>query len=83
VVPRRANFGEAVDDHQLQLGRRLGAAGLVTFIDSPRDLGSAIEVSPGDIGAGDARGTPLADDLRTYFRAVLEAEENSQGVAPA
>ena len=33
VVPRRKAFGEAVDDHQLQLGRRFAAAGLVTLVE--------------------------------------------------
>ena len=35
VVPRRKSFGEAVDDHQLQLGRRFAEAGLVTLVEEP------------------------------------------------
>jgi UDP-N-acetylglucosamine transferase subunit ALG13 len=42
VVPRRKSFGEAVDDHQLQLGRRFGAAGLVTFVETVDALGDAV-----------------------------------------
>ena len=37
VAPRRKRFREAVDDHQLQLGRRFAQAGLVTLVE---DLGS-------------------------------------------
>ena len=43
VVPRRKSFGEAVDDHQLQLGRRFSAAGLVTLVEEPDHLGGALE----------------------------------------
>jgi UDP-N-acetylglucosamine transferase subunit ALG13 len=74
VVPRRAEFGEAVDDHQLQLGRRLAIAGLVTFVDSPRDLAVVIDASHEEVQASSTRGTRLADDLRSYFREVLAAE---------
>ncbi len=41
VVPRRKAFGEAVDDHQLQLGRRFAAAGLVTLVEGPAELARA------------------------------------------
>ena len=34
-------FSEAVDDHQLQLGRRFAEAGLVTLVEEPDDLGDA------------------------------------------
>lgn len=37
VVPRRKRYREAVDDHQLQLGRRFAAAGLVTLVEAPED----------------------------------------------
>ena len=42
VVPRRKAFGEAVDDHQLQLGRRFAASGLVTLVEDPAALGDAL-----------------------------------------
>ncbi len=42
VVPRRKSFGEAVDDHQLQLGRRFAAAELVTLVESQEALGAAL-----------------------------------------
>jgi UDP-N-acetylglucosamine transferase subunit ALG13 len=42
VVPRRKSFGEAVDDHQLQLARRFGAAGLVTFVEAVESLADAV-----------------------------------------
>lgn len=42
VVPRRKSFAEAVDDHQLQLGRRFAQAGLVTFVEDPEGLAEAL-----------------------------------------
>lgn len=38
VVPRRAQFGEAVDDHQVELARRLDDLGLVTLVEDPATL---------------------------------------------
>jgi beta-1,4-N-acetylglucosaminyltransferase len=42
VVPRLKAFGEAVDDHQLQLGRRFAAAGLVTLVEEPDGVAAAL-----------------------------------------
>ena len=41
VVPRRKAFAEAVDDHQLQLGRRFAESGLVTLVEDTAGLGDA------------------------------------------
>jgi UDP-N-acetylglucosamine transferase subunit ALG13 len=43
VVPRLASFGEAVDDHQVQLGRRFAEAGLVTLVESLEELGAVLD----------------------------------------
>jgi len=70
VVPRRKEFGEAVDDHQLQLGRRFADAGLVTFVDAPEGLADAL-----DRDQQAARVVPtsssLAADLRQYLSASI------------
>jgi UDP-N-acetylglucosamine transferase subunit ALG13 len=42
VVPRRKSLGEAVDDHQLQLGRRFAEVGLVTMVEKENDLADAL-----------------------------------------
>jgi UDP-N-acetylglucosamine transferase subunit ALG13 len=70
VVPRLRRFGEAVDDHQLQLGLRLHEAGLVTLVERPEDVRAAIAetdhhadvVEPGP----DRR---LVAELRSYLKA--------------
>jgi UDP-N-acetylglucosamine transferase subunit ALG13 len=70
VVPRLKQFGEAVDDHQLSFGRRFADAGLVTFVESPGDLGGALgdaeHVAPQVSGAG-----ALAADLRSFLEQEL------------
>ncbi len=45
VVPRLRRYGEAVDDHQLELGRRLNESGLVTLVEDPQDLPHALETA--------------------------------------
>jgi UDP-N-acetylglucosamine transferase subunit ALG13 len=65
VVPRRKAFAEAVDDHQLQLGRRFAAAGLVTLVEDPADLAAAIAAAEHDASVTPSAGT-LAADLRDY-----------------
>jgi UDP-N-acetylglucosamine--N-acetylmuramyl-(pentapeptide) pyrophosphoryl-undecaprenol N-acetylglucosamine transferase len=70
VVPRRKALGEAVDDHQLQLGRRFAQAGLVTLVESTHTLGSALA------GAQEAAtiapsASALAADLTTFLEASI------------
>ncbi len=54
VVPRLRRYGEAVDDHQLSLARRLHAGGLVTLVEDPdgvpQALASATATSEHDLG---------------------------------
>jgi UDP-N-acetylglucosamine transferase subunit ALG13 len=70
VLPRRKQYGEAVDDHQLQLGRRFAAAGLVTLVEEPADLRTVLlaeHESPAVIAAS----SRLAGDLRVYLETSL------------
>jgi len=66
-VPRLQRFGEAVDDHQLEFGRRAASAGLVTLVEDTADLGQAIarhEASPPPPPRPDER---LVEDLRSFL----------------
>ena len=67
VVPRLERFGEAVDDHQVGLGRRLAAEGLVTLVEQPHGLGRAL-VEPDQVAATTGPGTALSRDLREYLQ---------------
>lgn len=76
VVPRRKAFGEAVDDHQLQLGRRLASAGLVTLVEQLEDLPLALR---GDGGA--ESGAPASSALATDIGVFLDAAIASRAQA--
>jgi UDP-N-acetylglucosamine transferase subunit ALG13 len=76
VVPRRLHLGEAVDDHQLPIARRLHASGAVELVEQLEDL-------PGMLGAtsrtvhpdGGEAALPdalaLATDVREYLEGIL------------
>ena len=66
VVPRRKAFGEAVDDHQLQLGRRFAAAGLVTLVEEPDGLAAALARASSDRRRSCPSASSLAADLRGF-----------------
>lgn len=70
VVPRSGSLGEAVDDHQLQLGRRFADAGLVTFVERPEDVASVLVGEPQSAKVVPASST-LAMDLGSYLERVI------------
>jgi UDP-N-acetylglucosamine transferase subunit ALG13 len=70
VVPRRVELGEAVDDHQLDLARRMDADGLVRLVEDADALAEAVAV-PTLGGPAEPRGGqrlpgagPLAAEIR-------------------
>ncbi|NUT54618.1 MAG: hypothetical protein HOQ03_01365, partial [Thermoleophilia bacterium] len=70
VVPRLKAFGEAVDDHQLQLGRRFAAAGLVTLVEDLGALEAALAAEqPAAAVAPSA--TALAADLTRFLEDAI------------
>jgi UDP-N-acetylglucosamine transferase subunit ALG13 len=72
VVPRLKAFAEAVDDHQLELGRRFASAGLVTFVESPDAI--AENVLGEQVAASVVpRASPLALDLRGFLEEIVAA----------
>jgi beta-1,4-N-acetylglucosaminyltransferase len=71
VVPRLHRFGEAVDDHQVGLARRLGTTGLVTVVEDLEELGDAIGRGDGDSRVEIAPDQTLVDDLRSYLETVV------------
>jgi UDP-N-acetylglucosamine transferase subunit ALG13 len=73
VMARLHQFGEHVDDHQLELARRLADHGLVTLVEEPEALAAALS---GDAApAGQMRDIPwLGDDLREYLAEQFKAQ---------
>lgn len=68
VVPRRAEAGDAIDDHQLEFARRVAADGLVTLVEDLDDLPAALAAHMEAVGR-------IAPDPRLIFelRALLVA----------
>lgn len=72
VMARRQRLGEHVDDHQLELARRLEENGLVTVVDGAEALARALRRDPEPPGR--ISGMPwLGDDLREYLAEVVGA----------
>lgn len=75
VLPRRVHLGEAVDDHQLHMGRRLHDAGIVTLVEDERELATAVAAGTGvrpDAAADQLAGAAaLAADLRGFLGTLL------------
>ena len=69
VVPRLRRFGEAVDDHQVNLARRLHAAGLVTLVEDLEDLPAAVADAHGFERT--ETGGALVEELRGYLAAAV------------
>jgi UDP-N-acetylglucosamine transferase subunit ALG13 len=70
VMPRLHAHGEHVDDHQLQLARRLEAHGLVTVVDDEASLARAL--AEDSEPAAELDGMPwLGDDLGTYLAETI------------
>jgi len=72
VMPRLHSFDEHVDDHQLELARRLEVNGLVTVVESPAAMAEAL--AQATESAGGMTGMPwLGSDLGEYLATHLES----------
>ena len=71
VMPRERGRGEAVDEHQLVLARRLARAGVVRLVDTPADLSAALAEPDGETVRASASAGGLASDLGAYLRESL------------
>jgi UDP-N-acetylglucosamine transferase subunit ALG13 len=72
VLPRRVDLGEAVDDHQVGLGRRLHARGEVTFVEDEAALHRAVLSGADGALARAGAGTPVNAPLVASLRETLE-----------
>jgi UDP-N-acetylglucosamine transferase subunit ALG13 len=71
VVPRLARYGEAVDDHQLELAVKLAEVGLVTLVDDPARLSTHLAARAHANGKHNGAGAALlVEDLREYLVSV-------------
>lgn len=78
VVPRLARHGEAVDDHQVPLARRLEGTGLVVVVEDLDLLRSAVRESAAAF-EGDLRpDEQLVGELRDYIASRSRADGHSR-----
>jgi UDP-N-acetylglucosamine transferase subunit ALG13 len=77
LVPRRREFGEAVDDHQVELAHRLAGCGLAHVVDDPAELLEILADLDGslqrDAGAGENR---LTADIGAFLEATLARRQH-------
>jgi len=67
VFPRLERFGETVDDHQVELARRMAEDGHVVVVESAAELAAAVAEAP-------PRGAESALDAGTDLIAAVRAE---------
>lgn len=78
VVPRLVRHGEAVDDHQLPVARRLEDAGLVTLVEDPSNLGGAVRTAGERVEIGVGPDERLVAELRDYIGANTKPDGYSR-----
>jgi UDP-N-acetylglucosamine transferase subunit ALG13 len=71
VVPRRATFGEAVDDHQLLFAVRAGELGLVHALETEDHLADAVRALDATPMIASAVRSPIEVELRQYIQETL------------
>jgi UDP-N-acetylglucosamine--N-acetylmuramyl-(pentapeptide) pyrophosphoryl-undecaprenol N-acetylglucosamine transferase len=71
IVPRLAEHGEAVDDHQLDLARRLEAMEVATVVLDTSDLPEQLHRTAGGASGVTVR-SRIAEDLARYLDDALE-----------
>ena len=83
VVARRLHLGEAVDDHQLPIMRRLQESGVVRLVEDERDLAAALAVTPEPVASEALPVTngaaALARELRTYLDEIVHRPSPQPG----
>ena len=66
VVPRLADRGEAIDDHQVELARKLAATGVIELVEQIDDLGPIL-ARPHELTRTVAADARLVSELRAYL----------------
>jgi UDP-N-acetylglucosamine transferase subunit ALG13 len=74
VIPRRFHLGEAVDDHQLPLARRLHAGGVLDLVEDVAGLNAVLTARGVDDRASaserTATGGALAEEISDYLDTI-------------
>jgi UDP-N-acetylglucosamine transferase subunit ALG13 len=75
VVPRRADLGEHVDDHQSELTRALGESGAVLPVWEVAELGTLLAAAP---ARGEAPAVPGREEFAERVGAALRGDQASE-----
>ena len=77
LVPRRREWGEAVDDHQVELAHRLAGCGLAYVVDDPAELAAVLADVDGSLprDAG-VRENRLTADIGALIEAMLARHQH-------
>jgi UDP-N-acetylglucosamine transferase subunit ALG13 len=67
LVPRLRRYGEAIDDHQVEFGRRMAEVGLAHFVEGPEQLVEALVSLPAGGDEPIARTPSVAAAVRAYL----------------
>jgi UDP-N-acetylglucosamine--N-acetylmuramyl-(pentapeptide) pyrophosphoryl-undecaprenol N-acetylglucosamine transferase len=81
VVPRLAALGENVDDHQVELGRRLAVDGVVDLVEDPGDLRAAVAARQDSAVGSSGHDSKLVEDLRVYVDQRVAATRSASHTA--
>jgi len=87
IMPRRPHFGEHVDEHQMQLTRRLAKAGIVTVVETAEELAAAVAAPPAVAPAGSQAGalsgpSALSADVREVLIGLGAARLGARAPVP-
>jgi UDP-N-acetylglucosamine transferase subunit ALG13 len=84
VVPRRHHLGEAVDDHQLFLARRLAESGLVVLVEDIEELPAVLAAPAAVAATASSASSPLrgVSALSADLRTVLDGLGAARRPAP-
>lgn len=79
VVPRRAQYGESADDHQLEIATFLAAANRVLVVDDIMELRGAVERVPDwqPASAKATGGTRLVQVIRTFMDESIQRRKKT------
>lgn len=81
VVPRLSEYGELVDDHQLQFARQLADTGLADVVEELEELPAYVSAAPLPGRPLRPMMTRLISDLSSYLASVCEKDVASANVS--
>ncbi len=76
VVPRRPEFAEVVDDHQVVFARHLADSRLAVLVEDPAELPQVLAAGPPGALHSNGHRPGLTEELSDYLRSLVAAGES-------